>query len=304
MGSGILIATANAVTIPAGVPIISPSATAPAVSALADNDTVFRTAVPDGLQGAVLGRITKARGVDRVAVMALNNDYGRGLAGAFQAAFERHGGTVTASQNFEADRPSYRAELQTIAGRGNPQALLVIGYPGSGGITILRNAVENGFFTRFILPDGMRDQAVIQAVGAGPMANTFGTAPGSAASPERRAAYVEAFRRANPTLDPASAFVAQAYDATYVAALAIQKAGRADRAAIRAALRQVANAPGEVVGPGEWAKAKAALTAGREVDYEGASGPVNFNDTGDAEGKIEVWAVTEGRIATVETVAS
>jgi branched-chain amino acid transport system substrate-binding protein len=304
MGSGILIATANAVTIPAGVPIISPSATAPAISTLADNDTVFRTAVPDGLQGAVLGRITKARGVDRVAVMALNNDYGRGLAGAFQAAFERHGGTVTASQNFEADRPSYRAELQTLAGRGNPQALLVIGYPGSGGITILRNAVENAFFSRFILPDGMRDQAVVQAVGAAQMANTFGTAPGSAASPERRAAYVEAFRRANPTLDPAGAFVAQAYDAAYVAALAIQKAGRADRAAIRTALRQVANPPGEVVGPGEWAKAKAALTAGREVDYEGASGPVNFNEAGDAEGKIEVWAVQDGRIATVETVAS
>jgi branched-chain amino acid transport system substrate-binding protein len=78
--------------------------------------------------------------------------------------------------------------------------------------------------------------------------------PASAASPERRAAYVEAVRRANPTLDPAGAFVAQADDAAYVAALAIQKAGRADRAAIRVALRQVANAPGEVVGPGEWAK--------------------------------------------------
>jgi branched-chain amino acid transport system substrate-binding protein len=304
MGSGIVIATANAVTIPAGVPIISPSATAPAVSALNDNDTVFRTAVPDGLQGAVLGRVTKARGLDRVAVIAINNDYGRGLAGAFQAGFERHGGTVTASQNFEIDRPSYRAELQTLAGRGNPQALLVIAYPGSGGITILRNAIENGFFSRFILPDGMRDQSVIDAVGAQALAGTFGTAPGSAASPERRAAYVEAFRRANPTLDPAGAFVAQAYDAVYVAALAIQKAGRAERAAIRAALREVANPPGEVVGPGEWAKAKAALAAGRAIDYEGASGPVNFNETGDAEGKIEVWEVREGRIATVETVAS
>jgi branched-chain amino acid transport system substrate-binding protein len=58
------------------------------------------------------------------------------------------------------------------------------------------------------------------------------------------------------------------------------------------------------VGPGEWAKAKAALVAGREVDYEGASGPVNFNEAGDAEGKIEVWGVTEGRITTIETVAS
>ncbi|MFQ3622646.1 MAG: ABC transporter substrate-binding protein [Acetobacteraceae bacterium] len=304
MASGITIAVANAVTIPAGVPIISPSATAPAVSDLNDSDTVFRTAVPDGLQGAVLGRITRARGIERAAVIAINNDYGRGLAGAFQRGFERHGGSITAVQNFEADRPSYRAELQTLAGRGNPQALVVIAYPGSGGITILRNAIENAFFNRFILTDGMRDQSVVQAVGAQQMEGTFGTAPGSAATPERRAAYEAAFRRANPNLDPAAAFVAQAYDAVYVAALAIQRAGRADRAAIRAALREVANPPGEVVGPGEWARARQLLAAGTAIDYEGASGPVNFNDTGDAEGKIEVWAVREGRIATVETVAS
>jgi len=304
MASGITIAVANAVTIPAGVPIISPSATAPAVSDLADNDTVFRTAVPDGLQGAVLGRITKARGIDRVAVIAINNDYGRGLAGAFQRGFERHGGSVTAVQNFEADRPSYRAELQTLAGRGNPQALVVIAYPGSGGITILRNAIENAFFTRFILTDGMRDQSVVQAVGAQPMEGTFGTAPGSAATPERRAAYVQAFQRMHPGLDPNAAFVGQAYDAVYVAALAMQKAGRVDRAAIRAHLREVANPPGEVVGPGEWRRARDLIAAGRAIDYEGASGPVNFNETGDAEGKIEVWAVREGRITTVETVAS
>lgn len=304
MASGILIATANAVTIPAGVPIISPSATAPAISALADNDTVFRTAVPDGLQGAVLGRIVKARGIERAAVMAINNDYGRGLAAAFQAAFERHGGSVTATQNFEENRPSYRAELQTLAGRGNPQALVLIAYPGSGGNTILRNAVENAFFHRFVLTDGMRDQAVVQAVGAQPLAGTFGTAPGTAAAPERRAAYEAAFRRANPAMDPAGAFVAQAYDAAYVAALAIQKAGRADRAAIRAALREVANPPGEAVGPGEWAKARGLLAQGAAVNYEGASGPVDFNAAGDAQGRIEVWEIRDGRIATVENVSA
>jgi branched-chain amino acid transport system substrate-binding protein len=61
MASGITIAVANAVTVPAGVPIVSPSATAPAVSQIADNDTVFRTAVPDGLQGQVLARLCARR---------------------------------------------------------------------------------------------------------------------------------------------------------------------------------------------------------------------------------------------------
>ncbi|HEV7266017.1 MAG TPA: ABC transporter substrate-binding protein [Falsiroseomonas sp.] len=303
MASGITIAVANAVTIPAGVPIVSPSATAPAISGLNDNDTVFRTAVPDGLQGQVLARIVREKGIERVAVMAVNNDYGRGLASAFTEAFRSRGGTITATQNFEENRPSYRAELQTLASRGNPQALLLIAYPASGGNTILRNAVENGFFQRFIGTDGMRDQSVVDQIGAGPLEGFFGTAPGSAAAPERREAYEQAFRRANPNRDPGAAFVAQSYDAAYVIALAIQAAGSTERAAIRDALRRVADAPGETVGPGEFARAKQILQGGGQVNYEGASGPIEFNAAGDAQGRIEHWEVRNGQVETVGQLA-
>ncbi|MCX8133800.1 MAG: ABC transporter substrate-binding protein [Roseococcus sp.] len=299
MASGITIAVANAVTVPAGVPIVSPSATAPAVSQINDNDTVFRTAVPDGLQGQVLARLVREAGIERVAIMAINNDYGRGLAGSFTAAFQARGGTVAASQNYEENRPSYRAELQTLARTGNPQALLLIGYPASGGNTILRNSIENGFFQRYIGTDGMRDQSVIDQVGARALEGMFGTGPGTAAAPERREAYAAAFRRANPQMDPGAAFVAQAYDAAYVIGLAIQAAGSAERAAIRANLRTVANAPGEVVGPGEFARARDLIARGVKVNYEGASGPVEFNATGDAQGRIEHWAVREGRLVSV-----
>jgi len=303
MASGVTIAVANAVTVPAGVPIVSPSATAPAVSLINDNDTVFRTAVPDGLQGQVLARLVREAGLERIALMAVNNDYGRGLGLAFTASFERRGGSVVGAQNFEENRPSYRAELQTLAGRGNPQALLLVGYPASGGNTILRNSIENAFFARYVLTDGMRDQSVLDQVGARPLEGMFGTGPGTAASPERRAAYEAAFRRANPTLDPGAAFVAQAYDAAHVIALAIQAGNSADRAAIRQNLRVVANAPGEAVGPGEWARARALLGRGAKVNYEGASGPLEFNATGDAEGRVEHWMVREGRVVSVAQLA-
>jgi branched-chain amino acid transport system substrate-binding protein len=303
MASGITIAAANAVSIPAGVPIVSPSATAPAVSDLNDNDTVFRTAVPDGLQGRVLARLVREAGIERVAVMAVNNDYGRGLSGGFTAAFQARGGTVTASQNFEENRPSYRAELQTLAGRGNPQALMLVAYPASGGNTILRNSAENAMFPRYIGTDGMRDQSVVDQVGARALEGMFGTGPGSAASPERRAAYIAAYRRANPNLDPGAGFVAQGYDAAYVVGLAIEAGRSAERASIRQNLRTVANAPGEVVGPGEFARAKQLLAAGTKVNYEGASGPVEFNAAGDSEGRVEHWRVQDGRIVSVAQLA-
>ena len=67
-------------------------------------------------------------------------------------------------------------------------------------------------------------------------------------------------------------------------ALAIEKAGAADRSKIAAALREVANAPGEVIRPGEWAKAKQLIAEGKDINYEGASGNVDFDENGDVAG--------------------
>jgi branched-chain amino acid transport system substrate-binding protein len=305
MASGSTIPVANSVTIPNGVVQISPSSTAPAISALKDNDFVFRTAVPDGLQGQVIAREARARGVERIAIMAINSAYGNGLMNAVRENFTRLGGTVTSATNFEGDRPSYRAELATAAGAGNPQALVVVGYPANGGNTSLRQALENGFFKNFILPDGMRDPTVVKEIGAKNLSGSWGTAPASTAE----AALQERFRTAYRSFskeDPTQAFVAESYDAAMLIALAIQQAGSADRTAIRDALRRVANGPGERVGPGEFARAKDLISRGTKVNYEGASGPVEFDASGDVQGRIGVWTVRadSGEIVTEKTMGA
>lgn len=304
MASGSTIPVANSVTIPNGTVQISPSSTAPAISALRDNDFIFRTAVPDGLQGQVIAREARARNIDRIAIMAINSAYGNGLMNAIRENFTRLGGTVTSAANFEGDRPSYRAELATAAGSGNPQALVVVGYPANGGNTILRQALENGFFKSFILPDGMRDPTVVREIGARNLASSWGTAPSSTAE----ASLQERFRasyRAFSKEDPTQAFVAESYDAAMVIALAIQQAGSADRTAVRDALRRVANGPGERVGPGEFARAKDLISRGVKINYEGASGPVEFDANGDVQGRIGVWVVRDsGEIVTEKTMGA
>ena len=86
-------------------------------------------------------------------------------------------------------------------------------------------------------------------------------------------------------------FVDQTYDATFLAALAVEKAGSADRAKMIQALRDVASAPGEVVGPGEWAKAKELIKAGKDINYEGAGGSYEFDAHGDVTGYIGKFIV-------------
>jgi branched-chain amino acid transport system substrate-binding protein len=77
-------------------------------------------------------------------------------------------------------------------------------------------------------------------------------------------------------------------------ALAIEKAGSADRGGIAAALRSVANAPGEVILPGEFAKAKAILAGGGDVHYVGAAGPQDFDANGDVAGFFSKSTVVDG----------
>ena len=93
--------------------------------------------------------------------------------------------------------------------------------------------------------------------------------------------------------------MAETYDAVVLVALAAEKAGTTtDSSLIRDALRDVANPPGEVVGPGVVGIARALelIRGGVDIDYEGAGGSQNFDANGDVISTIEVWKIENGEI--------
>ncbi|MCY4285191.1 MAG: ABC transporter substrate-binding protein [Thiotrichales bacterium] len=280
--SGATNGMAQSVTIPAGVVMLSDSATAPSISELDDNDLVFRVAASDAYQGRSLAELAWANGYRALAVTYANDDYNAGLAGVFEAAFAELGGTITASQVHEPDKASYRSELSTLAGAGG-EGLALFAYYGSSGITILRNSLENGLFGKFLGADGMMDNSVIEQIGADTLrGNIMLSQPASDTEDVSYQAFASAFEAAGH--NATSPFVAHSYDVSFLMALAIEKAGAADRSMIPAALRKVANAPGTVIRPGEWEKARAAIAAGEDINYEGASGAIEFDKNGDVAG--------------------
>ena len=167
---------------------------------------------------------------------------------------------------------------------------MVVAYAGDSGGTIVKQAIEGGLFTKFIGTDGLRDEALIKAVGAGALKDSFFSSP---TSPEGNPAQKTLHDLFNAEFKEGAdkAFVDQTYDATFLVALAVEKAGSADRAKMAAALREVASAPGEKVGPGEWAKAKALLKEGKDIDYDGAGGAYDFDKMGDVTGFIGKFVV-------------
>jgi ABC-type branched-subunit amino acid transport system substrate-binding protein len=269
------------------------------ITDLEDEDFLFRTVPSDAFQGVALADVTLQEGVDTVAVIYVNNDYGEGLANSFGGAYEERGGTVTGSVPYEQGKASYRGELQQLA--GDAQALVLIGYPENG-VTILRQALEEGFFDQFIFTDGMKAPEIIEQIGADFLDGSFGTSPEALATSNPAQLFTTYYQDAFGELPP-KPFIDTSYDAMMLMALAIQAAGSTDGAAIQAALREVANPPGEEVLPGDWQRAVELLEAGTDIDYTGASGSLDFDEQGDVGGTFAHWAIQDGEIVTVEVFA-
>jgi ABC-type branched-subunit amino acid transport system substrate-binding protein len=295
LSSGVTIPIATTVSATAGVPQISTASTSPVITTLEDNGFLFRTTPHDALQGEVLADVVSGQGIDKVAVVYVNNDYGKGLADAFAESYE---GEVSASVAYEERQASYRGELSRAAD-GDPDALILLAYPGDG-IPMLRQALEEGFFERFVFADGMKATEVAEAVGNA-LDGAFGTSPSGDPEAEAAKLFREIYEGRHGELPP-QPFIDTAYDATMLMALAIEKAGSTEGAAIRDALHEVANPPGETILPGEFAKAKELLGAGQDVNYEGAGGSQDFDEAGDVPGTYSHWAIKDGGIVEVELI--
>lgn len=299
LSSGVTLA-ASSVTIPAQIPLISPASTSPALTEVADNGYLFRTVVSDAMQGVVLAELAQELGYRAVNVLYVNNAYGKGLNLAFKRSFEALGGRVAAEVPYEENKPSYRSEVEAVMA-GSPDAILFISYPVDGNKQITE-AVEAGYQGKFLFPDGMKGEGVAPGPacpegGSGPIEGAYGTAAGApevAIKAEFDADFAAKF---GPTTIP---YNAQAYDAAALIFLAAAKAGVASGPAIKDNLQGVANPPGEVVTYKEFGRALGLLAQGVEINYEGVSGPVDFDENGDmAKGVIEIWKIEGCKVVTV-----
>ena len=297
--SGVTIAIAESVTIPAGVLHLSVGSSSKAISVLADNDMVFRTRVNDFVKSQALAKLAEAIGYERVSTTYINNAYGASLNESFVENFERAGGTVTAAVAHELGQASYISELREAA-KDAPEVLVTIAYPDSGQ-TLLREAAESGIYDEFMFVDVTKNQTMFDAIGGNHFEGDFGVSPGNPQTPS-----VQDFRRIYAERtggDPNQQLIAEAFDGAAVLALAIEKAGSDDPEAVRDALRPVANPPGEVVGPGDISKALELLREGKDINYVGAAGDIDFDENGDVVSGMRVWHVVDNEIVDTDIYA-
>jgi branched-chain amino acid transport system substrate-binding protein len=290
--SGVTGAILQNVARPNGVVMISPSATSPGLSTAEDDGLFFRTAPSDARQGVVMTEVIMDRGINEVALTYTNNDYGKGLADSFQAAFEAAGGTVTISVPHEDEKADYSAEVGTLASAGG-EVLVVAGYTDKGGKAIIQGSLDSGAFDTFVLPDGMVGQQIVDDLGSG-LDGSFGQFPGT--DSEGADIFVSLAEAAG--FDGTGPFAAESYDAAALIMLAMQAAGSSASGDFKDHVLDVANAPGEQILPGELAKALEILANGGDVDYVGASA-VELIGGGESAGNYREIEIGDGAINTV-----
>ncbi|MHA1538430.1 MAG: ABC transporter substrate-binding protein [Alphaproteobacteria bacterium] len=299
--SGATIGAANTVAIPTGVVMISPASTSPAITSLKDKDFVFRVTPADDFQGKILARVIKKRGIDKIAITYIQNDYGKGLAEALKSSFEKIGGKVAGYAAHEGKKASYRSELATLKKSG-AKHLVVIAYAADSGPVLIRQSLERGYFKKFIGVDGVNEDSMLAKIGWKNVQGMFITNSGSIPGTAGEKAYMSALKALAPKA-VGKPFVANAYDATFLIALAVEQAGSTDRTKVRDALRKVAGPGGAVVLPGQWAMAKKLIAAGKKINYQGAAGPHDFDKAGDVPGVIDVFEVKGEKRVLIEKIA-
>ncbi|KXJ50329.1 MAG: ABC transporter substrate-binding protein [Thalassospira sp.] len=286
--SGATTAILNNVVRANGIVMISPSATSPALTEIEDDGYFFRTAPSDARQGQIIAEILDRRGIKSAALTYTNNDYGKGLADAIQAAYEAKGGKITAVAAHEDGKADYSAEIGTLASAGG-EVLIVAGYLDQGGKGIIQASLDTGAFDKFVLPDGMVGEALTDNFGD-MLDGSIGTNPGTdspGASMLAELASGKGFKGDDP-------YVPEAYDASALLLLAMQSAGSTDSAVYKDHILKVANAPGEKIYPGELAKALQILADGGDIDYVGGTA-LELIEPGESAGSFRETEIKGGK---------
>jgi branched-chain amino acid transport system substrate-binding protein len=298
--SGMSLAFIDRVT-GAGVVQCSASNTAPTFTDYDDGGYYFRTAPSDVLQGPVLADVVREDGHQRVAVIARADDYGRGLLRTTEESLRDGGATVALSETYDPRATNFDQIVQQVE-NSDPDAVVVIAF--EEGARILQGLLEAGLGPDQVGvygADGLRSEELPSLVSRGNperLAGMKGTAPASAAN-ER---YVADLKKFAPQLKELQ-YAPQAFDCVNTIALAAEQAG-SDNPEVFAKEMNGITKDGEKCN--SFADCKRLLAAGRDIDYDGVSGPLDFTDAGEpGRATIEVYSYDDqGQLRTLRTEVS
>ena len=293
------IPTAESVTIPEEVLLISPASTSDEITGLDDDGLVNRTSPPDSFQGPTLAKylVEEALGgaEGTVNVGARNDAYGTGLAETFSAAWEDAGGTIGAEVIYDVKLPNYDSEASDLVS-GNPDGLVIVDFPetyNKVGPALVRAGFDPK--TTFVT-DGLISGDLAESAGEDAVNGLRGTAPGVPDDDQSAQAFDDLWNQSDIEPDiERQTFDAQNFDAVVLCYLAAVAAGSTEGADMAEVVQDISAPEGDQYTWEELPDAVEALENGDDIDYQGASGPIDMDENGDAtSGVYDIYEFKNG----------
>jgi len=259
----------------AGVPVMGCSPTNPLVTE--GKEYYFRACFIDPFQGRVMAKYATEQGFEKIAIIQnISQDYSVGLAAFFKQSWIELMGSeegIVSETSYQDGDQDFTAQLSDI---GDAEAIFAPGYYGDAAL-LMKQAREMGFTGLFMGTDAWEAPELVDIGGSAAEGAVFSSHySAEAATTPASAPFVEAFQ--GEYGEAPSAMAALGYDAYMLVIDAIEKAGSFDRDDIRDAMAATEN-------------------------FEGVTGYITINETGDAVKDAVVLEVQNGEFKYLSTVS-
>lgn len=251
------------------------------------NPYIFRSTPSDALMGTAMAYYAIKKGYTTAAVAFGTNSSAQTLKAPVVDAFTRNGGKIVANVDLVPDQSSYRSEIEQIFAK-HPQVVFFQVDAQTGATLFKEMSQLVGLNTPFIGTDVTSASDFISAIGASNAAKVLTSIQGANANGAGSVDFAQYYDKVYHTSQAPVELANYAYDSMNVLALAMIKAGTTDSSAVAKAIREVANAPGTDVA--NFMAGVAGLKAGEKINYQGASGPMDFNQYGNVTGPFDAVA--------------
>jgi len=254
----------------AGVIQFSPANTSPDFSTWDDKGLYWRTAPSDVLQGKVLGNYMASCGAQTLGMIVLNDAYGTGLQKNVKSAFEAAGGKVVAEELFNEGDSQFSSQVDKVIA-AKPDAIALISFDQAKSIVPLLTGKGVKPTQLFMVDGNTSDYS--KDFKAGTLTGAQGTIPGTFAK--------EDFKKQLLAIDPGLkdySYAGESWDAVNLIALAAEEAKSTKGADIASHLGDVSQGGQKC---NDFPSCVTLLRQGKDIDYDGKSGPVTFDKNGD-----------------------
>jgi branched-chain amino acid transport system substrate-binding protein len=266
---------------------------ADSITLLPHQGYIIRTQPTSKLQATAHAEFLAGMGFKKVAVIGIQAPFALSTKEHLDNVLKTKGGSVVSHIIYEKDKPTYRSEIDQ-AMRSGPDFLYLNGYAPDT-VVVLRDL----FKANINLPKFAQSYAVPQ--------KTLDTIPPEVSTKlytGQPSADIEsqAFKLTSQRLgfEPDS-YEAQASDWASLVILTVAKAKEATGVALRENVRKISQGSGQKVYSA--AEGLKLLAEGKDINYEGTSGPCDFTDIGDIEGcRFRYMEVVDGKLKFLKIV--